>query len=369
MKTNISMNPGKSVQAFYLFFIIHTSQIGAGLMGVPRILVLEAGSDAWISVLIAGIYLHIMIFLMLSILRAYDNSDILGVQGDLFGKWIGKILGLMYVLYIFLLVLTVMKNYIEVVQVFIFPEMPIWLMSLFLLSLMVYSIIGGFRVVVGTAFIFFFLTIWLALTIYKPMTYMDWEHFLPVMHHSSPTDLFMGAKQVAYSVLGLEILLFVYPFIEDKKKISLPAHAGVLFTTFLILLVTVVSIGYFSPDQLKATVWATLSLFKIISFSIVERFDFIAVALWMMVIIPNLVLFGWMIVHSMKRLFNTPKKPTLYALAFLLFIASITIEKRVGVNQLTSITSEVGFWIVFVYPWFIYIIVMVKKKWLKRGIS
>lgn len=364
MKTNIRLNPDMSVQAFYLFFIIHTSQIGAGLMGVPRILVLEAGVDAWISVLIAGVYLHLVAYVMLSILNSYDNADILGIQCDLFGKWVGKTLGLVYVLYIFQLLLTVLKNYIEVVQVFVFPEMPIWLMSCFLISLMVYSIVGGFRVVVGTSVIFFLLTIWLAFTLYKPITYMDLEHFLPIMQ-ASPWDVLKGAQQVTFSVLGLEILLFVYPFIQNKKKAALPVHLGVFFTTFLIMLVTVVSIGYFSPDQLKQTVWPTLSLFKIISFSVLERFDFLAVALWMMVIIPNVVLFGWMIIHSLKRLFNFSEKPSLYTLAILLFITSVTIEKRVTLNELTNWTGQIGFWIVFVYPIFIYVVIMLKKLWTK----
>ncbi|MBX0357281.1 GerAB/ArcD/ProY family transporter [Halobacillus sp. Nhm2S1] len=368
MKTNIPFHPDHTVQAFYLFFIIHTSQIGAGLMGVPRILVLEAGVDAWISVLVAGLYLHFIVFIMLQILKSYENADILGIQQDLFGVWIGKALGTVYVLYIFLLLLTVIKNYIEVVQVFVFPEMPIWLMALFLLSLMVYSILGGFRVVVGTSVVFFFLTIWLVFTIYKPITYMDWEHFLPVFQTPAP-DLLKGVQQVTFTVLGLEILLFVYPFIQDKKRAALPAHAAVFFTICLILLVTVVSIGYFSPDQLKSTVWATLSLFKIISFSVLERFDFIAVALWMMVIIPNIVLFGWMIVHSLKRLFNVPKKPTLYGLAFLLFLTSITAEKRVSLNELTDWTGQIGFWIVFVYPLFIYVMVLLKKLMKKRNAS
>ncbi|SEH95194.1 spore germination protein (amino acid permease) [Halobacillus karajensis] len=366
MKTNVRFAPDQSVQAFYLFFIIHTSQIGAGLMGIPRILVLESGVDAWIAVLIAGVYLHFIAFIMLQILKSYDNADILGIQCDLFGTWIGKALGMVYVIYIFQLLLTVLKNYIEVVQVFVFPEMPIWLMAFFLLTLMIYSILGGFRVVVGTSVVFFFLTIWLVFTIYKPVTHMDWEHFTPIMQ-TSAGDLLRGAQQVTFTALGMEILLFVYPYIQDKKRVAVPTHAGVFFTTFLLLLVMVVSIGYFSPDQLTQLVWATLSLFKIISFSILERFDFIAVALWMMVIIPNIVLFGWMIVHSLQRLFNFSKKPTLYILACCLFISSVTAEKRVTVNELTTLTGKIGFWIVFVYPVFIYLIILLKKRMKKRN--
>ncbi|KHE67311.1 GerAB/ArcD/ProY family transporter, partial [Halobacillus sp. BBL2006] len=156
MKTNLTIKPDVAVSAFYLFFIVHTIQTGTGIMGVPRILFLEAGPDAWISVLIAGVYLHFIAWIMISILREYESADIIGIQCDLYGKYIGVSIGIVFLIYQFFILLSVIKNYVEVVQVFIFPNIPIWLMSLFLLSLMIYCVLGGFRVVVGTSFIFFF---------------------------------------------------------------------------------------------------------------------------------------------------------------------------------------------------------------------
>lgn len=364
MNINLTVKKGESFRAFYLFFIVHTIQIGAGLMGVPRVIFAEAGSDAWVSILLGGLYLHFIAWIMLLILREYENADILGIQMDLFGRFMGYVLGTVFLIYVFLILLTVIRNYIEVVQVFIFPEVPVWLMALCLLFLMVYCLLGGLRVVVGASFIFFLLTIWLSLTIYKPFTYMDMGHFLPIME-ASPMEILNGARVMSYSVLGMEVLLFIYPYIDNKKNAALPVHLGLGLTTFLILLVTVVSIGYFSPYQLRETVWATLSLFKIISFSMIERFDFIAVALWMMVIIPNIVLFGWMLVHGMNRLYNAKFKPTLYGIAGAVFIAAVLIEYRMNINVLTDITSKVGFYLVFVYPLIVYIALMVRKLWRK----
>ncbi|MBA2174642.1 GerAB/ArcD/ProY family transporter [Halobacillus locisalis] len=368
MNANITVTKSQSVRAFYLFFIIHTIQIGAGLMGVPRILFLEAGSDAWVSILIGGLYIHFIAWIMILILREYENADILGIQCDLFGAFFGKLMGCIFIIYIFFILLSVIRNYIEVVQVFIFPEIPIWLMTLFLLFLMIYCVSGGLRVVIGTCFLFFFLTIWLVFTIYTPVTYMDWGHFLPVFQ-SSPLEILKGSQKMTYTVLGMEVLLFVYPYIENKKKIAVPVHLAIVLTTFLILLVTVVSIGYFSDYQLRETVWATLSLFKIVSFSIIERFDFIAVAIWMMVIIPNIVLFCWILLHSVKRMFNFQGKRSLYVIAVFLFIGSILFEYRMSVNQMTDLTAQVGFYLVFVYPLFLYLVLQVRKIWRKRRAS
>lgn len=41
MKSNISF-----VNAYMAFFIIHTSQIGMGILGVPKIIYLESKKDA-----------------------------------------------------------------------------------------------------------------------------------------------------------------------------------------------------------------------------------------------------------------------------------------------------------------------------------
>lgn len=364
MNINVNVGKSESFRAFYLFFIVHTIQIGAGLMGVPRILFLKSESDAWISILIGGMFLHLIMWVMFKILREYENADILGIQYDLFGRYIGSTLGCAFIVYIFLILLTVIKNYIEVVQVFIFPEMPIWLMALFLISLMVYAILGGIRVVVGTCFIFFFLTIWLVFTIYKPMTYMDLGHFFPVFQ-TSPLEILSGAREMTFSVLGLEVLLFVYPFVDNKKHAQLPAQLGIAMTTSLVLLVTVVSIGYFSPYQLKESVWATLSLFKVISFSMIERFDFIAVSLWMMVVLPNIIMFCWILQQSLNRLFKVKKKISLYCIAAFLFFGSIVLEYRLDINRLTTITAKVGFYLVFIYPLLVYLALMIRKLWRK----
>ncbi|MFQ3543425.1 GerAB/ArcD/ProY family transporter [Halobacillus rhizosphaerae] len=367
MKINLTISSDQAVQAFYVFFIVHTLQIGAGLMGVPRILFVEAESDAWISIIIASLCIHFVVWIMLLILKEYESADILGIQEDVFGKWIGRLISSAYLVYLFSILLAVLKNYIEVVQVFVLPEMSTWLMSLFLIFLVVYSLLGGFRVMVGVSFLFFFGTIWLVFSLYKPLSLMDWSHFTPIGIHSY-MDILRGAFKMSYSVLGFEVLFFIYPYIRNKKDIHLPLHAGIFLTNLLIFLVTVVSIGYFSPGQLKESVWATLSLFKIIHFSFIERFDVLAVSLWMTVILPNLIIFFWMIIRIFRRSFNAPEKPTMYTLAVCLFIASMLIEYRINIDKLTDFAAKSGFYLVFIYPLILYPIVKIKKR-LKKGHS
>ncbi|UOQ43598.1 spore germination protein [Halobacillus salinarum] len=365
MNTNLTITNDTKIQAFYLFYVIHTVQIGAGLMGVPRIIFLEAGVDAWISIIIASIGLHIVAAVMLFVLKEYDNADILGIQEDVFGKWIGMFFSLMYLVYLFPTTLSVLKNYIEVVQVFVFPEMPTWLMSLALIFLIIYSLLGGIRVVVGVSFIFFIATIWLVFSLYKPISLMDFSHFTPI-GLTNYKDILLGAYKTTFTVLGMEVLFFIYPYVKNKQNVKLPVHAGVFATNLLVLLVTVVSVGYFSPGQLQESVWATLSMFKIIHFSFIERFDVIAVSVWMVVVLPNMIILFWMMIRVLKRSFGAPDKWMMYVIGGLLFVTSILIEYRLDINKVTDVSARIGFWVVFVYPFIIYSALLLKKLFKRR---
>ncbi|WP_181349320.1 GerAB/ArcD/ProY family transporter [Thalassobacillus sp. CUG 92003] len=357
--------PSIQIQAFYLFFIVHTMQVGAGLMGVPRIIFLEAKQNAWISILISGLFIHIVIWVMIVTLRQFENMDLIDIQKEVFGVWISRLLGTIYVVYLTIVLLSILKNYIEVVQVFIFPDLPVYIPSLLLIILVVYANLGGFRVVAGVSFVFFIGTFWLTFMLFKPITLMDWNHFTPI-DSVGALEILKGAYKTTYSLLGLEILYFAYPYIRNKKDIALPVHGGVFLAVLLTLYVTVVSIGYFSPTQLEQTVWASLAMFKIVQFSIIERFDFIGVSMWMMVILPNLIAFTWLIITAIKKMYHIPKKSSLYVLGIVLFILSISIKYRMNIDIITDLAARVGFWLVFVYPFILYGAVLVHKRWQKR---
>lgn len=366
MKVNLDIPKGIQIQAFYLFFLIHTMQIGAGLMGVSTHVFTAAKHDAWISIIIAGIWMHITIFVMIKILEQYPNTDLLGVQKDLFGKWGNILLGTIYCLYIFSALLSIILNYVEVIQVYLFPTMPVWLISAFLLCISTYAVLGGIRVVAGAAFLFFLGTIGLVFFLYEPVTLMDMDHFFPMLD-SSFTEILHGSYKTAFTILGLEVLFFAYPYIRNKNKAHLSAQLGVFFTFILTFLVVFVTIGYFSPGQLERLIWATLSLFKIIRFPFIERFDVIAVALWMLVVLPNIITFTWVLSHCVKRMYGFKQKHSIYVLSILILLTCSFFQYRLNINTLTDITGKVGFYISFVYPFLLFPMVFIKKKVQRKG--
>ncbi|SES68297.1 spore germination protein (amino acid permease) [Oceanobacillus limi] len=365
MDVNVKTKASVQIQAFYLFYIIVGIQVGVGIMGAPKFIFLEAEQDAWVSILLTFVFMSIIVLVMFAILKQYKNADIFGIQFDVFGKWIGTILGTIYILHFTASLLSIMLTYSEVVNIFLYNTFPNIALGLVLLSLTIYTVLGGFRVVVGAMFLFFFLSFWLIFLLYDPITRMEWTNLRPMFQASIP-ELLKGSRATTYTVSGFEILFLVYPFIQNKKNAKLPVFLGIAFTTLLILVTTVISIGYFSPNSLKNVDWSVLLLFKSVSLTFFERLDYIVIVEWVMVILPNLVILMWGVTYGIKRLYKVPQRVSLYVVSlFLLVIVSI-VKYEHHITTFTDFVAKVSFWIVFVYPLLLLPLVWIKKKWRKR---
>ncbi|WP_199795793.1 GerAB/ArcD/ProY family transporter, partial [Bacillus thuringiensis] len=47
------INKAYQISPIYVFFLIHSAQFGAGVLGFARIVAKKAGYDAWIGVVLA----------------------------------------------------------------------------------------------------------------------------------------------------------------------------------------------------------------------------------------------------------------------------------------------------------------------------
>ncbi|GEL76940.1 GerAB/ArcD/ProY family transporter [Tenuibacillus multivorans] len=348
MKNQLSISEDKKFKAAYLILALHTLQIGVGIAGFPRLVYMEAKHDAWISILIAGVILHLTVACIVFVLRSYE-TDLHGILNMAFGKVIGKFFSTLFVLYFAVMFFSVLVNYIEFVQVFIFPKMSSFFVAILILMLVWYAVYGGIRVAIGVSFLFFFSSVWMVLLLSKPLTMIEPMNYLPIFE-SDMKEIFSGVLISSYSLLGFELLWVVFPFIYDKKKVGLHSQISMGFTIFMVLGLTLISIGYFSPRQLEEKVWPLLSMFKIISIPAFERFDILAVALWLLVILPNAILLGWMVSYSCKRAHGLKQKHCLVVLIIIALLLASIFDDRQFVNRFTDFTGYLGMFFGFGFP-------------------
>ncbi|MBV7508069.1 spore germination protein [Bacillus sp. sid0103] len=366
MKVDLHPKEGLMVNAFLVMFFIHATQTGVGIVGLPRIVFLAAKHDAWISVFFGGMLSAVVLAMMVIMLKKYDSADLYGIQVDVFGKWFGNMLNIFYMLYMTISFFVILMNYIEIVQVWIFPDLPTWQISLALILLTIYAVNGGIRIIVGVAFISVLGTIWMIFILFVPMRYSDPKNLLPLFNTDLKDIFFKGVFKTSLSLMGFELLMFLYPYVKDKKKVFLYSQIGNFYTTFLFTAITMVCITFFAENGLARTIWPVLSMFKIVRLPNLERFEFIAVSFWMLVILPNMCSYLWAASKGFNRIINWKQKKGIWILGILVWGGSFLIKARYQMNELTDFVGHLGFYTAFCYPILLSVLVIVKKWFLRR---
>lgn len=357
---NPSIPDNKKISPFLIFFVLNKMQIGIGVLGFQRIIAKSAGYDAWISIILMGIGIHIIIWMMLKML-SMAGGDFLSIHTFIFGKKISKMIGSLFILYFSLLCVAILRNYIEIIQVWMFPEMKTFWFAFVFLLLVLYIVYGGFRTVAGAAFFGVVLPLYIVVIFLFTIPFADFTNLLPVFDHSIK-EILISTKSMSLTVMGFEVLLFVYPFIKSPEKSKKWAHLSILFTSILCLYLAILTFAYFPEDQLQKNIWSTLTMWKIIEMPFVERFEYIGIANWAIIILPNICIALWCASRLTKQIFSIKQRKSLPFIAVIILVGTSFLLTRNHINILLDWVGQIGFYFNFVYiPMLFFTLLIVKK--------
>ena len=360
-----SIPENRKISHYLVFYTLITMQIGVGALGFQRIIAKISGYDSWQSVLIAGITTNIVMSLIYKQLETVDG-DIKDIHEFVFGRWIGKILDLSFIFYFLILAMTILRSYVEVIQVWMFPDLSTFWFTLLFLLLCIYIIYGGFRTVVGISFFSFALPFYILFTIGFAVPYGDFRHFLPLFNHSI-NDVLKASQDMSLTYVGFETILIFYPFIKEPKKSKKYSQLALTYTTIFYFFITIVCFSFYGQEQLQKNIWATLTIFKVIRFPIVERFEYIGIANWCLIILPNICISLWSASRLLKRTIKLRQKYGIWILCGFILFFSPLLKNRLHIDMLNSITGNIGFLINFIYIPFLFLLVSIAKKVKKKS--
>ena len=187
------VNENKMVSPYFLFFLIHSTQIGIFALTFQRKIIRGAGHDAWLSVLALGFMMHVIFWMMLFILKSSSAGDILSFHKEVFGKVFGGILNIMLAAYFSIASLTVVYTYIDILQIWVFNGIRSWEFALLFIIVIYYVVAGGFRIITAIAFWGVILPSFMYLSILYLLNYVEFSYLQPFFLHGVK-DHFISAK-------------------------------------------------------------------------------------------------------------------------------------------------------------------------------
>ncbi|MFC4556873.1 GerAB/ArcD/ProY family transporter [Virgibacillus kekensis] len=349
------------VTGLMVFFLITASQVGVGVLGFQSIIIKYAEQDAWISIFVAGAAISIIIWIMYRMLGWNKTGDIVAIHQDAIGKLAGNFLSVIFAFYLLILSVVVLSTYLEIIQVWMFPHIDMMAILFLLLPLIYYIIAGEFRVVTGVSFFGVVYPSLLMLTLFYPFHFGHIANIMPVFDHTIK-EILQSSRLTVINFLGVSILLVFYPYISDSSRSRRNALFGNLYTTILYVIICVVSFFYYSQEELKHIIWATLGMWKIIELPFLARFEYIGIATLFFSILPNVVLYTWASARTLHRTTGISHKKICVFLLIILFGACMTAQDRETVNLLNDMISRVGIVFLFVYIPLLFFLYLLRRK-------
>ncbi|PEZ84256.1 hypothetical protein CN380_02475 [Bacillus sp. AFS017274] len=136
-------------------------------------------------------------------------------------------------------------------------------------------------------------------------------------------------------------------------------------TTLLLLLLYFVSTVFYSQKQLVLTLWPTLSLTSIIELPFIQRFEYITVSWWNIVIITNMVIPLWAASRGVKRLFNVQQKYPLWVMSIIIILVNIFFFDVDSLYVLNKIINPYSVAFLVLYLPLLLVLISI-KKWRNR---
>ncbi|GGA64009.1 GerAB/ArcD/ProY family transporter [Ornithinibacillus halotolerans] len=363
---NANINAKNMVSPYLLFFLVHAAQTGVSVLSFQTHIIKGAGHDAWIPVLVFGLLMPIIFFMMLYILKGASSGDILSFHKDIFGKYIGSLLNIVLAIYFSLVSLTAIHTYIDILQIWVFDGIASWEFSLLFTIIIFYIISGGFRIVTAIAFWGVVIPSFLLLSLVYLLNFTEPSYLFP-MFELVWKDFFTSAKEAAPLYFGMETALVFLPFVKNKKKASKWGYFALLYTTLLYTIITVITFMFFTQEKLEKLSWPTLMMIKIIRLPFLERFEFIFIFTWLLVVIPVACIYLWSAIRSIKLTFPQIK-PT-FVLGSLLvvffYINSFLIDIKFSF-LIGNVVNYSGLVVLFGYIPFLFIIAVIKNQFKKK---
>ncbi|MDQ7096393.1 endospore germination permease [Desulfosporosinus sp. PR] len=246
--------------------------VGTTFLPIPSIVAAAGGRDGWMSVLpgfAAGIPFGLMV---LSLMERYPEKNLLHISETILGKWIGKLIGIIYILISGYFGGLLLGQVGDVFQSSIMPLTPISAFLLGGLFLVCYLVLSGIEVFARFSEVVFpLVVIALLLNVSLAVPRIEQGELLPILSEGLKPIFFAGIKVIPYSMNYILFIAGILPFLPTSKQelsqLKAKLWRAVFLAGILDTLVALIELLVFGPTETVRLVYGLLALGKMVEIS------------------------------------------------------------------------------------------------------
>ena len=336
---------------------------------LPSALYLESGNMSWLVALSLMLIDFIYAFLIISLMKHNQNTNILEFMNECLGKILTKIILLVLAVQLFFQVANITKGLEFFVTENFYNNFNWILYILPLIILTGFMIYKGIRNIARVQEIFYLsIAIGCIYIAIKSIPGIDPMVYLPIFKDGATPLFASGFKHLSwFGSSSFLLLLFGKVDFSNYKKRTILKY--LIFAILLVQLIYFIFYGLFDITSPTHTFCISdVSQFSS-SKSIIDELSWLVVSLWVVIQSIQIALYGFCLTECLRHIFNIKSKiATTIIVNCLIFalglIGSKTINfERIFFSNFASITTILAQYIIPLVLWLGYII---KKQKLKK---
>lgn len=280
------MNKDPKISHLHLRGLTVSSVIGVGVLSLPNALASSMGTDGWIAILLSGLLITLIFLMYTLIFKLHPGKDFFQIVKETLGSFIFNIVMLIFLGYLIVLLALVARNLGELIKIILLQTTPLEVIVFTFIIASSYIAIYEIDVIARAGYFVYPIIISFAfLMVLMALPKADFTRILPVFQVGL-RDIIKGVGDSSFSFMGIELILFAIPFVEDQKNVVKSGVLGIATITIIYFSLFIMTLTHFSIEQIKHHVYPVLILIRQLDLPgfFLENLDGLVMALWVIVV-------------------------------------------------------------------------------------
>lgn len=317
------------IYARQLFYIIFLIIFPTAVLFLPAFSVGFALQGVWISILLAGVVGLFFAYILLSISKKYPDQNLIKIMEQVFGKYIGKIIGILLGFSTFYLTVLIMREFGVFMQITILNKTPLIVIIWMLLFISACAVRSGLVVIARLADLIFPIFL-LALLIILPLLLPSIRtYYLTPVLGTGWEGIFKGSLPPLFWFSEIYILPLLLPFVKEKGQLNKAVYGSTLASIILLIITILIIIAGFGPHMTSRTKFPLFEATSLTHAFFIEQFDIFLVTIWIMGLFMKINIFYFATVYSFGQALNVKSyKSLVLPIGLLMGISSYTLYQN-----------------------------------------
>ncbi|MBE6066533.1 MAG: hypothetical protein E7211_02375 [Clostridium lundense] len=286
--------------------IVEGSMIAIGILSLSRVVSRYALQDAWISVIIGGIYPVIVVILASFIDKKMNGYSFEKINDKIYGKFLSKIILTVFAIRFVFSEATVISGFSNISRIVIIPFIPPYIIIVILSLLTVYTAINGLTLVGRLCEVVSYLVIMMVIISIAFLFKGNMINIRPIF--ASFKNIILAIPDSLYSYVGIELSYIVIHFITNKTNSRKAGLQAVLFTIVTYASSVFATIYCLGWEISSKNLYPILYLSSTLEISLIENLRTTLMVIWAFVIFRILVCYLFASAYCISKVLNIKYK-------------------------------------------------------------